>query len=382
MKIIIPDNNDPGLIAAVQRLAAKPSQHSIREVYGKPTRSTVIGSGRANLRSEGMQKEEMIQRVLGFRSIGLGYDYTLNGVLPRARVMENRREIIEELEWIESSPIRTVTVANYELARLAEKYAPSVSLAISIFAGVDNKRTFRQWAELPNVREINTDVGTFRNLRLLEELVEQGREQETCVRVIANLGCMADCARKEEHAMIKDMASLDRNSLHYAPCTFFCMRYNLENPEEFLKMPLIRPDDLGRYEDIGVAAVKIVDRIQKTPWIEKVVGHYLDGMFEGNILDLTCTYTTIGIEQATADEVAAIDMGQVMSSRDAVLKYRDRLPALMGIAIDPDYDMLSCSNACSACKGCKDTPAVKYDPKRREIVLAQLAKLEQDYLFR
>jgi hypothetical protein len=49
MKIVIPDNIDPDMPVAVNRLVARPSNHRIGEIYGKPTKNTVIGSGRANM---------------------------------------------------------------------------------------------------------------------------------------------------------------------------------------------------------------------------------------------------------------------------------------------------------------------------------------------
>ena len=49
MKLVIPDNNDPKLPKAVKRQLERPSNHKIGEIYGKPTKSKYIGSGRANL---------------------------------------------------------------------------------------------------------------------------------------------------------------------------------------------------------------------------------------------------------------------------------------------------------------------------------------------
>lgn len=383
MKLVIPDNNDPELVEVVSKLITKSSNHTISEIYGKPTTNKIIGSGRANIFFDNLTRESLVKRVTEFQQLGLEYNYCLNGILPRARILENRNKIIEELEWLESSPINKITTANYELVRLAEKYAPSVDVAISFFAKVDNKKRFEQWARLSNVKSVNTDRITYRNLVLLEELAELGRVTDTEVRVIANLGCMSDCIRTEEHAIMKDMASVDRESLHYAPCTFYCMKYLLENPEEFLKLPIIRPEDLDKYDEISVDSVKLVDRTQTTSWIEKVVGHYLDGSYKGNILELTCNFTRSGVNEMSNKEVAKIDIDKIIESKERVISYRETLPELMRISIDPNYEFLACNNACESCKsGCYDSSAVNYDPDRREIVLAQLAQLEKEHLFK
>lgn len=381
MKIIIPDNNDPKLIGAVKRLIKKNSNHKITQIYGKPTESKYIGSGRANFFFDPLLKNEMIKRVEAFQKMGIDYEYSLNDIMPRARVLENRAEIIKELKWLEKSPIKAVTCANYELIRLAEKYCPNVDVAISFYFNVTNLKQVRQFAKLPNVKIINTGAKTFRNIPLLKELVQEAKKYNIGIRVIANLGCMPDCIRAEEHAIIKSLSSIDALSLHYAPCTFYCMKYHLENPEKFLRLPIIRPEDLHAYEAIDVDSVKLVDRVQNTKWIEKVVSHYLDGSYNGNILDFTCTYTTLNVKKMSNEEVARIDMNEVMKCRKNVLQYREILPELMGVSIDKDYNMLECNNDCNNCSGCKDTSAVKYNAERIKIVLTQLNKLEEKYLF-
>ena len=381
MKLEIPDNNDANLVKMVSRLVKKSSNHVITEIYGKPTRNVYMGSGRTNIFADDMTKENMIKRANSFKKLGINYNYALNGIIPRARILENRAKIIEELKWLEKSPIRKITIANYEVARLAEKYCPSVSVVVSFFTEVDSKEKVRQWARLSNVKTIITAASTYRNLSLLKELVEVGKECGIGIGLIANLGCMAQCARKEEHAIIKDMASINSSELHYGACTFYCMRYLLENPEKFLQLPLIRPEDLDAYENIGIEIIKLVDRVQTTPWIEKVVGYYLAGSYKGNILDLTCNFSRINLKKQTNAQVAKINMGKVMKEKKSVLGYREMLPELIGASIDHDYNLIGCAYKCENCSGCHKTSAVKYDKKRRKTVLKQLNKLEKDYLF-
>lgn len=386
MKFEIPDNNDKNLIKAVKRLVALSSSHIITEIYGKPTANSGMGSGRKNIFNDGITRVDMIERVNSFKKLGIEYNYTLNGNVPRGRIFENREKIIEELKWLEKSPIRKITVANYELAKMAEKYCPSVELIVSFFTEVDSKEKVMQWAKLSNVKTIITAASTYRNISLLKELVVTGKKFGVGIGVIANLGCMADCARKEEHAIIKDMAAINSSSLRYGACTFYCMRYLLENPEKFLQLSLVRPEDMDVYENIGIEIVKLVDRSQTTKWIERVVEYYLKGSFKGNILDLTCNYTTFNLKKYSNEQVAKINISQKIKEKNTkktgVLGYREILPELLNVKIDHSYNLLGCGNKCDSCSGCrKDVTAVKYDKLRRKTVLKQLKKLEDNYLF-
>ena len=382
MKLLVPDNGDPDLVKIISELVKKRSKHHIGEIYGKPTSNIVVGSGRANVLFEDISKSEMIRRVKNFQDLGIMYNYTLNGILPRARVIENRGKIIEELEWVESSPITRVTVANYELAKLANKYSPNVDLCISIFADINNKELIKQWSKLQNVKVINLGMSTFRNIPLLKELVDYGKKEGVDMSVTPNLGCMTNCIRKEEHAIIKDMASIDMEPLHYGACTFYCRKLLLENPVEFLKLPIIRPEDIEVYERIGIVSAKLVDRTQKTKWIKDIVEHYMDGSYNGNILDLTCNFASHQIDEISDEEVEKVDIKEVIQTREGVFDYKERLPRMMNVEISHDYDFLGCNNTCNICNGCEDPSKVIYDKKRVKKVLGQLKELEELYLFK
>jgi len=381
MKLIVPDNNSSDLTHAIRKLTEKPSEHRITGIYGKPTPNRNIGSGRANMSIE-LSREATEARAHAFRTLGLEYEYSLNDIIPHSRELKNRAAIIDELRWLEISSIRTVTMANYELMRLAREYCPSVAISVSFFMGIDSVRRLDQILRLPNVRMVNTDRSTYRDLPLLERMAKEAAKHGAGIRIIANLGCMSDCIRTEEHAMIKSMASMDSSGLHYAPCTFYCMRFLLEYPEEFLKLPIIRPEDLAEYEGVGIDSVKLVDRNQTTDWISLVVGRYLEGKTSGNILDLTCNFTTLDIPFLSNEEIAAIDVDLIMRRREKVMEYREMLPMLMGIGISEDFDFLRCRNSCGGCGVCGASDRVHYDLERREIVLAQLDRLTSGYLFK
>jgi len=380
MRLEIPDNNDPKLPEVVERLLQKESNHKITGIYGKLTMNQFQGSGRTN--TNDFTREQAEERIDVYREMGLNFNCTNNSVAPEADVLENRPKIIEELRWLEELGISSLTVADYGLARLAGNYCPSIGLTTSFFAEVDNKTKLLQWAKLPNVKVINTGRPTYRNIPLLEELVKIAGEHDTKIKVIANLGCMSDCIQTVGHAIIKSYASIDAPALHCRPFTFYCMKLLLEDPEKFLKLPIIRPEDLDAYANIGVDSVKLVDRSQSSDWIEKVVGYYLDGNYRGNILDLTCNFTSLDLNKMSNEEVSKVNMDKVVASRAGVREYRRILPELMGVSIDPEYDFLACDNVCDDCAECKDNSALKYDPDRIKMVLDQLNIIEDNHSYK
>ncbi|WP_321343161.1 U32 family peptidase [uncultured Draconibacterium sp.] len=383
MKLIVPDNNDPDLISAFSDLINQDSVHIIKSVYGKPTPSKHYGTGRANILFDDISQNDTIERVNAYKELNVDYEYAMNGILPNARILNNRNHIIEELKWLETSPIKKLIIANYELAQLAIKYAPSLKLIISTYAGIDNKVKLLQWSKLANIHMVVLDRSIYRKVGELSEISKEAKKLGILTCVVANLGCMTNCIRAEEHAIVKDMASNNRNSLHYAPCTFFCLKYLLENPVEFLKLPIFRPEDLTVLDDIGIDFVKLVDRTQTTEWIKNVVSHYLYGTYNDNILDLTCNFTREDVDEMTNEQVASIDMKDTICKRAKVVQYRKILPELMKVTIDKNFSFINCGKNCEECRDrCKFTSSVKYDIERRNIVLDQLNFLENEYLFK
>ncbi len=67
---------------------------------------------------------------------------------------------------------------------------------------------------------------------------------------------------------------------------FYCQRKELENLEEYIKSPWVRPEDIKYYEEIGIEHFKITERDFPTNELVKRVKAYVDRSYDGNLLDL------------------------------------------------------------------------------------------------
>jgi collagenase-like PrtC family protease len=66
-----------------------------------------------------------------------------------------------------------------------------------------------------------------------------------------------------------------------------CTKDRVRNLAELLRAPWIRPEDIGWYADrFGIKTFKIQGRQMPEQWVLNAVRSYLDGRFEGNLLDL------------------------------------------------------------------------------------------------
>jgi collagenase-like PrtC family protease len=60
----------------------------------------------------------------------------------------------------------------------------------------------------------------------------------------------------------------------------------LQNPEEFIKSPWIRPEDTTYYEAIGIDKFKISGRTKSTPWLINTIRAYAEKTSPANLAEL------------------------------------------------------------------------------------------------
>ena len=65
-----------------------------------------------------------------------------------------------------------------------------------------------------------------------------------------------------------------------------CIRELLRNPWKILLSPFVRPEDVFRYEKIGIKYFKIAGRNTEIQWILQAVNVYYNRNFNDNIIDL------------------------------------------------------------------------------------------------
>lgn len=66
----------------------------------------------------------------------------------------------------------------------------------------------------------------------------------------------------------------------------YCVVRIFSDPDEVLKAPWIRPEDLGRYERLGIRWFKLAERGMTTEALARVVSAYTNRTYDGNLMDL------------------------------------------------------------------------------------------------
>ena len=104
--------------------------------------------------------------------------------------------------------------------------------------------------------------------------------------LLANEGCLDHCPFKSSHDALIACANMNMDVDTYRINQHLgCMRQFQDSPQVVFKSPFIRPEDMKHYRG-KVDFVKICGRTLGYDFLEKTVSAYIEGRYEGNLLDL------------------------------------------------------------------------------------------------
>ncbi len=281
MKLTIPFNGQEDLIPQLT------SYSEVFEVYGKLT-SDFVGGGKHSFQTPSITKRKLAYNVKIAHKQGLEFNYLLNSsCLNNAELtIKGQRKIAQLMDWLVSMGIDSVTIAVPYLLELIKKRYPSLKVYVSVLAGVNSFRKAKYWENIGANRIALLNVDVNRNFPLLVQI----RNNVDCeLSLILNSNCLYECPMHAYHGITASHAS---QSGHISKgfvidyCRIVCRYRQIIEPVNFIKSSWIRPEDVARYEKIGINCFKIIDRGMNTKTILSIVEAYTKRDYSGNLLDL------------------------------------------------------------------------------------------------
>ncbi|MBL7196779.1 MAG: U32 family peptidase [Candidatus Omnitrophica bacterium] len=269
------------------RLIDRLRDYPIHDIYGVLDR-TIVGGGRPSLILPTVSKKHVERYVEKIHSRGMKFTYLLNS--PCLNNLEYskgiHRKLIRHLKWINKIGVDYVTVTIPFFAEIIKNQFPRLKIKISTIAHVNSIQKAKMLEEL-GVDEITLDFMINRDFSLLEKI----RKSTKCrIRLVLNDICLYQCAFRYYHYNVLGHASQTINPLkgfYIDYCLIKCSIKKFTNPAELLKSRWIRPEDLKKYEEIGIDSFKVCGRKNKrTDWILNAVKAYSTQKHEGNLLEI------------------------------------------------------------------------------------------------
>jgi len=251
-----------------------------------------------------------------------------------------RNEFIKLIGEIRKAGIDRIIISDPYMMEIVREKFPNIKIIVSVFSEVDSINRLKFYNDL-GVDRIVIPHELNRNLDKLKRFVEVS---ECDLELLVNLGCSHYCARGDTHSMFTGHYVGEMRKKVMGDCyTAYCNRFKLNHPSDFLSQDWIRPEDIYRYEEIGIEYFKVAGRATSTSRVIKTANAYLDRSFEGNIFELISTYYPF------TDRVEEMRNPDPESQKGNPLYIPNK-------KLDDIMDILyKCGHKCDQCGRCKST---------------------------
>ncbi len=277
MLLNVPTNWDDQLLIGLEDLP-------ISSFYGR-LKWDIIGGGRPAAAVPEVSRKAAAEHIGLIHRLGYGFNYVLNAAcLGNTEYSPQHYAAFRELlDWLSKLEVESVTVSIPYLMELIQHHYPQLKIVASVLCHIDSVDQARFYQQL-GVSEI-TMVQLFnRNFKFLKNF---SQKLDCKLQLIVNNACLLGCPYRRYHANINAHASSSQwTQPGFDYPTLCCTRARLAHPEELIKSPWIRPEDLHYYEEIGLDRFKLSGRTKNTPWLKRAILAYAERKSPDNFAEL------------------------------------------------------------------------------------------------
>lgn len=356
MKISLATNFDDNLIDEAKK-------YPVYEIYGK-LKNDFIGGGRPDNTLIKVEKDKFEQHVKKVRKSGIKFNYLLNGSCLSNKEQDTnwQNKLKEFLNYLKTVGVNALTVTNPYMLQFVKKYfSNDFTIRVSTFACIDSYEKAKYWEEMGADYICVDFVKINRDFKTLKYMVDNLKHAK--LEILVTNSCLKNCPMIHTHTNALSHASMINNKKNnYQDWSlFYCQRKELENLEEYIKSPWIRPEDIKYYEEIGIEHFKITERDFPTSELIKRVKAYTERTYDGNLLDLIQGHGVLVTDNiefkknkvTTRDEIykeikRVRGLGTVRECERHVYIDNKKLGNFMNF-----FTENKCTNQCDKCNYCK-----------------------------
>lgn len=304
--INIGNNFAPELPAALG-LANKIAEDSptsvarITETYG-----SVPGIGLGSVRSKSRLRvcdiETTIKTFQALRARKIEVNYTVNkSVLPTlASLKEDLRSEAYKtfVSLVDGGLITRATVAHPLIMEILSK-GTGVPIEISTVTEISSPRQLHLLKKrAPTVDKLCVNLQYNRNIGMLKQFVEAGKELGIRIELLANEFCIFRCPDRAFCYSLQSCQDHQEHEFDTYPMGR-CIKAR-ENPVEWLKARFVLPQWMKLYQErLGINCFKVTGRTHSTAYLTRMAYAYTQGKWAGNLLGLWAQLENI--EKSTED---------------------------------------------------------------------------------
>lgn len=307
-------NFDPELIGKVAALNEKYRDQGVQvdEFYGSD-RSHAFLAARPDFRLPAIDMPFLEQYVKDSLAAGIRFNYTMNSINPGSKreMAQLKSQIQDFVLWLQEIGVYRITIANLLLAELIREVTSTMKLELSTIAHVDTISQLKYLKETFEIDKVCGNLAKNRNKKFLKQAAEFCAQNDMAYEIMVNEMCGVGTADgSTTHCTFRDSCYIahasDKTQADAMQFDTYPMKYCITarkmDVSSWLKLRWVRPEDIYRYEALGLRNFKITGRTGTTEYITTMAEAYLSRSWDGNLLQLWKPLETIYNHQNELDQ--------------------------------------------------------------------------------
>jgi len=189
--------------------------------------------------------------------------------------------ILWYLNQLNNIGIDSITVAEPYIIELLNDF--SMKTVVSCISMVNSPQRARFFENM-GADVITLDPDINRDFKMLNAI----KKSVSCdLRLMVNEGCLYKCPFRYSHFnLFSHVTTAGMKPPIFGDYYFDkCISIRVRDPEQIIKSPWIRPEDIKKYEEI-TPFFKITGRANTVSWIVNCMNIYCSGNYDGNLLEI------------------------------------------------------------------------------------------------
>ncbi len=312
-------NFDEQLIHNVAELNAKYKDKGVQvdEFYGSEREHAFLAA-RPDFRLPEVADERFEKYVRLSLDNGINFNYTMNSINPGSKrwLHDNKSLILDRVRFLEDIGVHRITAAHPLMFEIIREASATMKLEVSTIMHIDTITQLKYMHDVFGVDKICGSVLKNRNLKFLKQAAEYCNEHEMLYEVMVNEFCGVGSEGATTHCPVRDSCYISHSTdktkndamLFDTYPMKHCIFARTTDVTSWLKLRWVRPEDIYRYENLGIKNFKITGRTGTTKYITAMAEAYLSRSWEGNLLQLWKPLETIYTEKDELEHVHNVNI--------------------------------------------------------------------------
>lgn len=302
-------NFDFALIDKAHQLNEKyKGKARIKEWFGSDS-SHADTAARPNWRLQDIDEQHLKDFVKRSSDAGIVFNWTMNSINPygtKIELVNHKKEIQDFVKRLEDIGVYRITFANPMLAMFIREVS-NIELEASCILHIDAVTQMKYLHETLGVNKFCNNLMKNRDKNFLINAAKYCNENDCIVEILANEFCYnngvdhngmnyaAPCIYRDSCYICHGSCKTKEETMSYNNYPMqFCMGARESGEHEgWLRSRWVRPEDIEKYNKLGIYYWKVSGRTGTTEYISKVTEDYMRGSHEGNLLSLWKPLETI-----------------------------------------------------------------------------------------